>query len=531
MSGADDAFSTRLARDLHSRIGSDDVKGSSMLPRRDLVLALAALPAARTALAQGARELVVAQFSETRDLASIDPMRSLDFTIPGSLVFDPLIGRDAEGHLVPALASAWTRTAPTTWRLTIREGVRFHDGTPLTAADCAATLNHLLNPANRSGIRLQVIPLARAEAPDATTLILTTSVPTGLLPDVVSGVPTLSAAQLADPAAPWRTAPVGSGPWRIESWRAGERISFAATGVHWELPTPPFPRITVKVVPEASTRVADLLSGGSQVAADVPPALLSRVSRGRGVRLVTQTGARTQYLCSTFRPPFDDARVRRALYHAVDRAALAEAVWGDLAEVATGAVPKEFGGYVPAFPLTDHDPARARALLRDAGINGPLPVELLAPPSESGAAQVLQSQLAPAGFEARIVPVESTAAVFDPGRLGRETRGQLWMVTALDNHAHDAVRPYAAFYAAAGFLKPTFGYRPDERLEALLGAYAGAEGTTARGAASAALMAVAKEDAPAVYLAFPRMAFGVADAVEMPRTSHGRLDFATLRPR
>ncbi|WP_426955672.1 ABC transporter substrate-binding protein [Muricoccus radiodurans] len=503
-----------------------------MLSRRSALLAaLAALPASRIALAQGRPELVVAQFSETRDLASIDPLRSLDFTIPGSLVFDPLIDRDTDGHLTPGLATAWTRTAPDTWRLTIREGARFHDGSPLTAADCAATLNYLLNPANRSGIRLQTIPLARAEAPDATTLVLTTSVPTGLLPDIVSGVPTLPAAQLADAAASWRTRPVGSGPWAIESWRPGERITFAATGTHWRLPNPPFPRITVKVVPEASTRVADLLSGGAQVAADIPPALLARVSRGRGVKLVTQAGARTQYLSFTFKPPFDDARVRRAVYHAIDRAALAEAVWGDLAEVATGAVPKEYGGYVPAFPTADHDPTRARALLREAGLTGPVPVELLAPPSESQAAQVIQAQLAGAGFEVRITPVESAAAIFDAGRLARETRGQLWMITALDNHVHDAVRPYAALYAGAGFLAPTFGYRPDERLATLLATYAGAEGAAQRGAASAAVMEVAKADSPAVYLAYPRMAYGVADAVEMPRTSHGRLDFGTLRPR
>lgn len=508
-----------------------------MLSRRDVLLALSAaagtglrLPDAQAQAPAQVDTLVVSQFSETRDLASIDPMRSLDFTVPGSLIFDPLIERDADGHLVPALATAWERVAPDTWRFTIRGDARFHDGSRLTAADCAATLNYIVNPANRSGIRLQVAPVASAEAPDATTLLLKTSVPTGLLPQIVSGAITLPAAQLADAAAPWRTAPIGSGPYRIETWRAGESITFAAVESHWRSPRPAYKRVVVKVVPEASTRVADLLSGGAQVAADVPPALTARVSRGRGVKLVQQPGVRTQYMSFTFKPPLDDVRVRQAVYHAIDRAALAETVWGDMAEVATGAVPQGYGGYVAAFPLSDHDPARARALLKEAGHTAPLAIDLVVPPTEVQAAQVLQPQLAAAGFEVRIVPVESVGAVLDTQRVAREPRGQLWIITALDNHIHDAIRPYNAFYAQTGFLKSGLGYRPMAGMEDSVAAYASADGEAAQ-KASAAVMALAKQDMPCVYLAYPRMAYGVADAVDMPRTAHGRLDFMTLKPR
>ncbi len=500
--------------------------------RRTLLAALAASGALpRFALAQGSGgALVVSQFSETRDLASIDPMRSLDFTIPTSLIFDPLIERDAEGHLVPALATAWARVAPTTWRFTIRQGVRFHDGSALTASDAAATFAFLLDPANRSGLRLQVQPAIRAEAPDATTLLLHTAVPTGLLPQIVGAVPVLQAAQLAAAEAPFRTQPIGSGPWRLAAWRPGERVELEATGDHWAHAAPGFPRITVRAVPEASTRVADLLSGGAQIASDIPPGLAARVARN-GARLVMQAGARTQYLSFWFRPPFDDARVRLAVHHAVDRKALAEATWGDFAEVATGVVPHGFGGFTEAFPLSDHDPDRARALLRDAGITTPLPVELDAPPAEIQAAQVIQAQLSRAGFAVRINPLDSIAAAFDARRLAALDRGRMFVVTALDNHAHDAVRPYTAFYAENGFLKGSMGYRPDPRLAPLLAAYMEAEAEPARGAAAAALMAVAKADAPAVYLAYPKAAYGVAARVEMPRTAHGRIDFAGLRPR
>ncbi len=501
--------------------------------RRPVLLGLATAGLAsfgRPARAQPS-ELVVSQFAETRDLAAIDPFRSLDFTIPNSLVFDRLMNRDAEGSLVPGLATAWTRLAPDVWRLTIREGVRFHDGSPLTAADVAATLSYALDPANRSGLRAQLQPLLRAEADGAGAVLLHTAGPSALLPEIIAAAPILPAAQLTDPAAPFRTQPIGSGPWRLAEWRQGERLVFVATGQHWRLPAPGYPRVTVRAVPEASTRVADLLSGGAGIAADIPPALAARVARG-GTRLLAQPGARTNYLSFLFRPPFDDARVRQAVHHAIDRQAYVDTLWGgDLAEPATGAVSRRIGGYVPAFPLGDYDPARARALLQQAGLRLPVSVEFDAPPTELVAAQVLQAQLNAAGFDVRINPVESPAAMLDPQRLARSERGRMWMITALDNHAQDAIRPYSAFYSGANFLNAAVGYDTDPRLPPLLAAYAAAEPAERRLAASEALMAVARESMPVVFLAYPRAMYGLAAGVEMPPTTLGHLDFAALRPR
>lgn len=499
------------------------------IDRRSLIAALAATTAGIGRARAEADTLVVAQFSETRDLASIDAFRSLDFTIPNSLVFDRLIERDPVGRLAPGLATSWDRTGPLTWRLAIRQGVRFHDGSVLTAADAAATLTYALDPANRSGIRLQVAPLAKAEAPDAATLVLHTAIATSLLPDIVAAVPVLPAAQLAAADAPFRTRPIGSGPWRLADWRAGERLSVEATGEHWSLRAPAFRKIMIRVVPEASTRVADLLSGGAQIAADVPPALTGRLGRA-GTRQVRQPGVRTNYLSFLFKPPFDDPRVRRAVYHAIDRRAYVDLVWGGLAEAATGAVRSGFGGHVPALPLSDHDPEKARALLRDAGHVAPVQVDLDAPPVELVAAQVLQAQMARAGFEVRINPVESPAALFDPKRLSAFDRGRMWMVTALDNHSLDAVRPYNAFYAANAFLKDAVGYTPDARLSAAASRYVSAPDAE-RAAASGAVMDLARADAPVVFLAFPDVAYGVASGVEMPQSSLGRLDFVSLRQR
>ena len=500
-----------------------------MLHRRALLTAAITGLAVRNARAAGA-ELVVSQFAETRDLASIDPMRSLDFTIPNSLIFDRLMRRDADGALTPNLAESWERPEPTLWRLRLRGDARFHDGTPLTAADTAATLNYALAPANNSLLRIQTQPLIRAEAPDARTLLLHTSVPTGLLPDLVAAVPTLQAQQLADPAAPFRTKPIGSGPWRLEDWRPGERVTFVATGQHWRLRDPGFARIVVRAVPEAATRVADLQSGGAGIASDIPLGLVARAGRGTA-RVVRQPGIRTQYLSFWFRPPFDNPLVRQAVYHAIDRQALRDAAWGDLAQTATGPVPTHMGGYRPAFPQSDTDPARSRALLQQAGQTLPVRIELDVPPTELIAAQVLQAQLAPAGFEVRINPMESPAALLDPKRLAALDRGRMFVITALDNHTHDAIRPYNAFYAPNGFLAGSLGYTPDPRMAAALDAYTRTEPGPAKQAASQAVLDIGKESAPIVFLAYPDLVYGVAATVDMPTTTLGHLDFQTLKPK
>lgn len=497
--------------------------------RRALLAAAAFAMLAGPAAARAA-DLTVSQINETRDLTSIDPFRSLDFTIPGSLIFDRLLHRAADGHLEPALATRWEQVGPTQWRFAIRPGVRFHDGSALTAADVAATLNYGLDPRNQSGYRLQLDPLARAEAVDEATLLLTSTTPTGLMPDIVAAVPVMSAAQLARGDNQHRTQPLGSGPYRLESWRAGERVTMVRNPAYWGTPAT-FDRVIVKAVPEASTRIADLLSGGSQVAADVPHGLAQRVAQGRGVRLERMPGIRTNYISFLFKPPFDDARVRRAIYHAIDRRAYVEAALAGGAVPATGAVPERFGGYVPAFPLSDFDPGRARALLAEAGVTLPPQVDFDVPPAELNAAQIIQAQLRRAGIEVRINPMESIGAVLDPRRMAASPNGRMWMITALDNHIFDTIRPFTAFYGARSFLAASVQYRIDPRFAELIGAYAAGATPAERVERARAVMAVAHETMPAIYLAYPDQLAGVADTVAFGPQGLGHLDFAAIRPR
>jgi hypothetical protein len=147
------------------------------------------------------------------------------------------------------------------------------------------------------------------------------------------------------------------------------------------------------------------------------------------------------------------------------------------------------------------------------------------------AAQVLQAQLRRAGFEVRINPQESTAAVLDPRRLAASARGRMWLITALDNHIFDAIRPFAAFYGDRSFLAAAVQYQPDARFAGLIAAYAAGATPAERATRARAVTDVAYETMPVVYLAYPDQFVGAADAVVVGPQVLGHLDFAAIRPR
>jgi len=110
-------------------------------------------------------------------------------------------------------------------------------------------------------------------------------------------------------------------------------------------------------------------------------------------------------------------------------------------------------------------------------------------------------------------------------------RGRMWLITALDNHIFDAIRPFTAFYGDRSFLASTVQYQPDPRFVGLIAAYAAGASAAERAARARAVTDVAYETMPVVYLAYPDQFIGAADAVAVGPQSLGHLDFAAIRPR
>ncbi|MEO3471466.1 ABC transporter substrate-binding protein [Roseomonas sp. CAU 1739] len=302
-------------------------------------------------------------------------------------IFEPLVILDDRQRPAPALATAWRATEPRTWTFQLRDGVRFHDGTPLTADDVAFTLRRAADvPGSPSSFAVFLRPISAVEVPDPGTVVIRTAEPFPLLPIYLSQVPIVSrhsgeGATTADYND--GRAVNGTGPYRLVQWSRGDRVAMARNEDYWGGPGP-WPRVVLRSVAQPSSRVASLLSGDADLIDAVPPQDLPRLRSD--ARLVVSTsvspavagfhldvvervppGIRGPDGQPLARNPLADLRVRQALSIAIQRDAIVERVMGGQARVANQFMAAGDYGYAIGLPPIPFDPARARALLAEAG--------------------------------------------------------------------------------------------------------------------------------------------------------------------
>src|SRR5881392_4246907 len=207
-------------------------------------------------------------YYESYDPRSLDPALSTDVP-PGEMVtlaFDGLTRFDADGRLLPGLADRWTTGHDGDGRryvFHLRPGVRFHDGTPLTAAAVRASMLRVLSPATKGGRPWPLYPIAGAEAYAAgragdvsgitvqgdSSIAFTLTEPLAIFPKFLA-MPVASVVP-ADAGQP----PIGTGPWRFVTWQHDDALTFARNPDYWA-GAPLADTLTVRIVPEPLTRAA-----------------------------------------------------------------------------------------------------------------------------------------------------------------------------------------------------------------------------------------------------------------------------------
>jgi peptide/nickel transport system substrate-binding protein len=242
---------------------------SSKLTRRHVLLgAGAALAAAgtepRRAAAQARKGEIVAGLSER--MLTLDPANHYSISATSVLrhIYDPLVEVTNDSKFVPCLAEAWTPVNNTTWRFTLRKGVKFHDGSPFTADSVIYSLKRVRdNTKLIKAFVYQDIEDVRKEGDS--TVIVTTKRAFGSLPAHLTmlGMLPQAAAQNEDA---FFQKPIGTGPFKFAGWTHGEQISLVANADYWKPGIPKVEKVTFRFIPELSTRVAALrrrVSGSS----------------------------------------------------------------------------------------------------------------------------------------------------------------------------------------------------------------------------------------------------------------------------
>jgi len=308
------------------------------------------------------------------DATTLDPHYS--GSLPGANImnhmFDRLTTQTIEGELAPMLATEWSMREddPKVWEFKLNPDAKFSDGEPVTADDVIFTWKRSTDPANEivgnTQYLLNNMKIANIEAPDPQTVVITTEQPSVTLPGFLAEyyiLPQHYYEGLSREEASLK--PLGSGPYMLQEWVKDDHLTMVRNPQYWGEPAS-IEQIVWRPVPEAATRIAELLSGGADLIDNLPPDKVAEVEEAGFNTATVDTGRRifvgiTQYN----NPALQDKRVRQALNYAVDFDAISAALLnGKGKRAGTNVNPPWQNSEVQPYP---YDPEKAKALLAEAG--------------------------------------------------------------------------------------------------------------------------------------------------------------------
>jgi peptide/nickel transport system substrate-binding protein len=339
-----------------------------------VALAFVLLGSAAAGAQSRGKEIVVGLGAEPRTMLAVT---IVDWTTNNMLehIYDRLLDRDAKTFKPkPMLAESWRIVNDTTWEFKLRRGVKFHNGEPFTAQSVKATIDYALDPATKSHFTGAAYwgLVKDVQIVDDFTVRFVTKQPWPNLADSAASTNSLiMPAKALKELGPHKLAekPIGTGPFRFVEWKRDERLVLERNPDYWQGPAD-VSRATFRFIPEFSARMAALLSGEIDIMKDVPPHAVEAIEKSGRATLRSTVSSRINYLALVnLKPgPMQDLRVRRAMNHAVDVDELIKQVLKGRASRMCGPLAPANVDYAPA-ECYKHDPARAQALFKEAGVD------------------------------------------------------------------------------------------------------------------------------------------------------------------
>jgi peptide/nickel transport system substrate-binding protein len=322
-------------------------------------------------------------------------------------VYETLTRINQDGSVTPLLAEGWEVSPDlTTYTFRLRKGVKFHNGEPFNAQAVKFSFDRAAGEKSTNKDKRTFANLTTRVVDDNTVVILTKEID----PDFPFLMGQATAIIVEPRSADTNAAkPVGTGPYRFESWARGS----SATLVKWDgyrnAAAIKVRRAVFRFIPDQAAQVAALLAGDVDVFARVTPRGVPQFKDNP--RFQTLTGAsraKTILAMNNRKKPLDDVRVRRAIAAAIDRKAVIQgAAEGYGVPIGSHYVPGAMG-YVDTTGVNPYDPDKARALLKEAGITSPLELTITLPPPPYArqGGEVIASMLSKVGINAKLENVE-----------------------------------------------------------------------------------------------------------------------------
>jgi peptide/nickel transport system substrate-binding protein len=377
-------FDRRMAEWLEER-------GADRLSRRGL-LRLAAGAAGAVALTAGLRDsasgaglrprpgLSLLQidsgtitFGLEGDVRGLEPALSYDFTANPVVceISEGLLMFDAQGGLQPLLAESWEHPDALTYVYTLRQGVTFHDGSPVTVEDVLASIARVQDPEVAGPMAWMYDPVDSVTATDDRTVTVKLKTASALYQYVAATTAghVIPKAAIEQYGLDLLRNPAGTGPYKFLEWNAGSEIVLEKNASYWQAGKPAFDKVVFKVVEEGTTRITGLKNGELNAITAVPPDQIDVVKGFENVAFQEVVGYTINCVAMrTDKPPFDDIKVRQAVAHAIDVDAIMTNIVKDTGIRARNTtVPPEMPGSASAeLEPVPFDLEKAKALLAES---------------------------------------------------------------------------------------------------------------------------------------------------------------------
>ncbi len=351
-------------------------------------------------------EIIIAQGV---DATTLDPNMHAE-TPTGNVninIYDSLLMRNAAGDLIPGLAESYENLDDTTWEFKLRSGVSFHNGEAFDAEAVKYSLDRILDPENNSPQYSHISAIEEVRVVDANTVQIITTKPFPTLPSQLVArqiVPPEYTREMGDDHL--ASNPVGTGPYRFVEWTRDEQITLTANEDYWR-GAPAIKDVVFRVIPETSTRMAELQTGSVDIIVNVPPHQAETLESGENTVVSRAPSTRVIFvgMVTTEPGPLTDKRVRQALNYGVDVEAIVDNVlMGNGVPLLAQPIAEIHHGFDSTVEPYGYDPDRARDLLSEAGHGEGLEISMDTPSGrylmDREVAQAVTGQLEDVGVRA-----------------------------------------------------------------------------------------------------------------------------------
>lgn len=380
-----------------------------MTPTRlGLAALLCLLPGLASAQAEGPK-LTIALSST---LTTLDPHMTAtvgtDLSVLGH-VYPGLLRRGADLRLKPDLALSWEAIDDRTWRFRLKPGAAFANGEKLDAAAVKWNVDRVLDPKGTTRVKSWFSTVTEARVVDPTTVDIVSSAPYPALPDQLSMFLLLPPAWAAasNPA----QSTMSGGPYRMTENVPGDHVTLAANPGYWgEKPT--FATVTFRTIPEVSSRIAALNAREVDLVTGIPVSEIERINKAGVAKADSVPSTRSAFLkMNLSKKPLDNKLLRQALNYGVDKEGIDGAIFGGRAPVsACQLLTKDYFGFNPELKPYPYDPAKARQLIRQSGVDTRQTIELEVPNAVylngNEVAQAIASGFEDLGLKIKITEME-----------------------------------------------------------------------------------------------------------------------------